>query len=69
MKRKPRRIALTIRRDYRPDMMPIKKWEELNYTVLYWFQHRTDGPAWISETEKVWFVNGREISRIDYPYQ
>ena len=66
--RKPKCISLTVRRDYRLDMMPIKKWEQFNYILHYWFQHREDGPAWISETEMIWSQKGREISRVNYPY-
>lgn len=56
-----KRTRLTVRTSYYNADSPTKIWESFSPIVVYWFKDRKDGPAWISETEKVWYDNGRQI--------
>lgn len=59
-------IKLTIRTQNKYSREPdtVKIWETFNKVAFYWFKDRKDGPAWISETEKVWYDNGSPVTNM-----
>jgi len=64
MKPKTKRLSLTIRRSLVSQEKTHKIWEWYNPVAMYWFKHRTDGPAVISTMDKTWYNRG-QATRIE----
>jgi len=66
MKPKIKKLSLTIRRSLISQRETHKIWEWFSPVVLYWFKHRTDGPAVITPMDRVWYNRG-ERTKIEHP--
>ncbi len=57
-----KQTRLTIKLDNRIDLMPVKIWGMFDDYDHFWFNHREDGPAWVSQLFSIWYKYGQEIS-------